>query len=311
MWSGGRNFTLPTVRVGNDCRAILDEQEKETIRRRAKARMPLLEALTTAPSVPHGSYRILIDAHLTGGLVHEAFGHAAESDAVYRGSILSDKGCFRRGMRVGPEKISIVDGPLDYDWGDQPFSADGFPRRTVTIVERGVLKEALADAFTARPIGAEPAGAERVQGYAFVPIPRMSNIRLEIEDCLPWECDFEDLSAQQLYHFLLQNHVVEPAEEVLFLSGYRGGQVNSTSGDFVFNCSLMFRLKNGQATLCAPTIFSGNIFAVLDSIRLGIGRRHLNRSGMCGKQGQKVPTSGGGPLFTLIDPHPDIRIGGR
>ncbi len=311
LWAEGKNCTLHTGFVGNDFSILKEKDIQEMIRTRVKDRLVRLRELVHAPQIPHGSYPILLDAHLTGGLVHEAFGHAAESDSVFRGSILSENGRFRTGLRLGRENLSITESPVEYDWGFQPFSANGFPRENVILVKNGILHQALADHFTADPIGVIPTGAERAESFSHAPIPRMSNIRLEIADAVPWDCDFEDVSAQELYDFLLVNRIADPDREYLFLSGYRGGQVNSTSGDFVFNCSLMYRFAHGKAVLHKPAIFSGNIFAVLQSVRRGIGRLHVRRSGMCGKSGQKVPTSGGGPLFTLIDSHPDIRIGGK
>lgn len=310
-WAEGKNYTLDTVVVGSDFSIVTEKKQLDIIRARVRDRLERLRELVKAPHVAHGSYPILLDAHLTGGLVHEAFGHATESDSVFRGTIFSEKGLFRKGLRLGPESISITEGPVEYDWGFQPFSANGFPRKTVRLVKNGILHQALADHFTAAPVGAAPTGAERAESFSHAPIPRMSNIRLEIADTVPLDCDFEDVSAQQLYDFMLENRLAVPEREYLFLSGYKGGQVNSTSGDFVFNSSLIYRFLNGKAVLHKPAIFSGNILAVLNSIRLGIGRLHVRRSGMCGKNGQKVPTSGGGPLFTLIDPHPDIRIGGK
>lgn len=309
-WASGKCFTLGVTLVGSDLGLIFDEKPKNTFKKRVKVQLELLQELVEAPPVPCGSYPLLIDAHLTGGLVHEAFGHAAESDTVHRGSVLAEAGRFRKGLRVGPESLTIVDGPLEHDWGDQPFSVNGFPRKTVAIVERGILRQALADELTAGFIGVDPTGAARAQDFSCVPIPRMSNIRLEISGTVPWEVELQDVSAQELYDFLLAQDVISRSEEHLFLSGYRGGQVNTTSGDFVFQCALIYRLKDGAARLCKPAIFSGNIFDVLNSIHRGIGKQHVRRWGMCGKLGQKVPTSGGGPAFLLLKPHSDIRIGG-
>lgn len=309
--NNGKNYTLTVPFIGNDYRPLIDENIKEIIRRRVKERIAILNELPQAPNIEYGSYPIIIDAHLTGGLVHEAFGHAAESDAVFRGSVLSKNGRFQKGLRVGPDYLSITDGPLEKDWAYQPYSSNGFIRQDVAIVRKGVLEAALSDAFTARPVGVAASGSERAESYAAVPIPRMSNIRLELSDIVPWDVDFQDVSAQALYDFLIQNELVEPSREYLYLSGYKGGQVNSTSGDFVFNCAMIYRFKDHRATLHKPAVFSGNIFSVLDSVRSGVGRLHIRRAGMCGKQGQQVPSSGGGPSFTMIDAHPEIRIGGQ
>lgn len=310
-WQDGKNTTLSITWVGHDYSTIIYRDIREKLFHRSFALNGHLQHLMTAQPVDHGSYPLIIDAHLMGGLVHEAFGHAAEGDLVFKGSILSRDNKLNTGQRMGPETISIVDGPVDLDWGDQPFSANGFLRQTVRIVNQGLLCNALTDIFIAEPIGAFPTGAERVEDYRKPPIPRMSNIRLEMPIELPLVADLEDISARELYDLLLLHNIAEPSKKYLFLSGYRGGQVNSTSGDFVFQCAMIFVFWNGQVHLHPPAIFSGNIMAILNAIQMGFGRQHIRRSGMCGKRGQKVPTSGGGPFFTLIGQDPTIRIGGR
>ncbi len=310
-WQDGKNTTLAITWVGHDYSPLISKDIQEKLYQRTAARNEHLRELVTAAPVDHGSYPLIIDAHLMGGLVHEAFGHATEGDLIFKGSIASIDNRLNIGQRMGPETISIVDGPIDLDWGDQPFSANGFLRQTVRILDQGVLCQALADIFIADPIGVFPTGAERAEDYRKPPIPRMSNIRLEMPIALPLVADLEDVSARELYDLLLLHNIAEPNTKYLFLSGYRGGQVNSTSGDFVFHCAMIFSFWNGQVHLHPPAIFSGNIMAVMNAIQLGIGRQHVHRSGMCGKRGQKVPTSGGGPLFTVIGQDTAIRIGGR
>jgi len=214
-------------------------------------------------------------------------------------------------MCLCKEAISIIDSPVPFDWADQPFSANGFPRKPVTIVESGILQDALADIATGPIIGAEPTGAERVQSYNSVPLPRMSNIRLHIADAIPWERAYGEVTPEELYDFLLTKRLVMPHEEWCYLIGYRGGQVNVISGDFVFNCTAIYRFKEGNITLHQPAIFSGKMLEVLAAIRTGVGAMDIHRLGSCRKQGQSVPSSGGGPLFTLIEAHPHVRLGGQ
>ena len=104
---------------------------------------------------------------------------------------------------------------------------------------------------------------------------------------------------------------MQQGEQVLYLVGYTGGQVNPKLGDYVFNCQAIYRLDDQGSELCQPAIFSGKVLETLGSIRAGIGPLKIDHAGTCGKMGQGVPSSGGGHLFTVIDAHPAIHIGGR
>jgi TldD protein len=126
----------------------------------------------------------VIDYALAKGLAHEAFGHASEADA-FRSSILAKDGRFRVGDEVGPAHVSIVDETLPGDHAWQPFSPNGLARRRTTIVSRGRLHEALSDPWSAAESGVAVTGAERAESYRHAPVPRMSNIRIEVEGALP------------------------------------------------------------------------------------------------------------------------------
>jgi TldD protein len=139
----------------------------------------------------------------------------------------------------------------------------------------------------------------------------MSNIRIEIDGVVPWPKDASDTTPEELHRLLLDRGLMSSGEEVLYLSGYRGGQVNPKVGEYVFNCQAIYRMKDGATTLHEPAIFSGKVLSTLGAIRAGIGDPVIDRLGTCGKQGQSVPSSGGGPAFTLIEPCQDAVIGGR
>jgi TldD protein len=202
-----------------------------------------------------------------------------------------------------------VDGPLPGDFAFQPISSNGELRRTVHIVRNGLLDEALADTFSARSAGAEPSGAARVESYACLPMPRMTNTRIEVSNPLPLETDFDDVTPAQLRDILLDHGFMQPEERVLYLTGYKGGQVNTTLGDFVFNCTAIYDLADLK--LYQPAIFSGKVLSVLGAILAGIGDPLTNAPGICGKRGQSVPSSGGCHAFLVVDAHPEVVVGGR
>lgn len=294
--------------VGLDADLLKDPVELARLKRRSKRLADLAIGLLTAPQLKGGSYKLVIDYALAKGLAHEAFGHAAETDHMDT-SILGKDGKFRVGERVAPDFVSILDGPLPGDYAYQPISANGEPRETVAIVKDGVLNEALADTFTARKAGVKPSGAARVESYASLPLPRMTNTRIEVKDPLPLETDFDDVTPAELRDLLQSNGLMTPGEHVLFLTGYKGGQVNTTLGDFVFNCSAIYDLAD--LTLYQPAIFSGKVLSVLSAILAGIGESYTNAPGMCGKMGQSVPSSGGCHAFLVVDAHPDVIVGGK
>lgn len=303
----GKAASVSAGVVGMDALLLDDPAEVARLGRRAARQAKLALGLLDAPRVPGGSYKLVIDYALAKGLAHEAFGHAAETDAM-EASILGEGGRFRRGEVVAPAFVSIIDGPLTGDYAYQPISANGEVRKTIHIVRDGVLDEALADTFSARRAGAEPSGAARAESYACLPMPRMTNTRIEVADPIPLATDFDDVTPGELRELLLAQGLMAPDERVLFLTGYKGGQVNTSLGDFVFNCAAIYDLADLK--LYQPAIFSGKVLSVLSAIRAGIGDPLTNAPGMCGKRGQSVPSSGGCHAFLVIDAHPEVKVGG-
>jgi TldD protein len=270
----------------------------------------LATLLPDAPSHPSGSFPILMDYALAKGLAHEAFGHASEADG-FRSSILAKGGRFRAGDRVGPEHVSVIDEPVRGDHAWQPFSANGVLRRRATIVDHGRLKDALTDAWSSASAGTSLTGAERAESFRSAPLPRMTNIRIEVDAPIPAPGAFEDYGPEEVRDLLASAGIFRRHPEVVFLSGYAGGQVNTVTGDFVFNCKSIYRLGDSGVTLYKPAIFSGSMFGALGAIREAFGPLALDAIGTCGKWGQSVPSSGGSHWFVFLEPEPSVRLGGR
>ncbi|MGE5577349.1 MAG: TldD/PmbA family protein [Syntrophothermus sp.] len=306
---GKRTATVRTSVSGGGPELLLDDAVQARLSRRAASAVDLAVNLLAAPHIKSGHYKLVVDYALAKGLAHEAFGHAAESDAMET-SILGQNGRFRTGDEVAAPTVSIIDGPLEGDYAYQPVSANGVPRRTVEIVSRGRLKAALADLFSAEKAGVAVTGAGRAEAYYHIPVPRMSNIRIQVEDPIPLNKDFEDATPEDLYAILRRYHLIQPGEEALYLTGYVGGQVNPRHGDFVFNCTGIYTLSE-RCVLHQPAIFSGKVLSALHAILAGIGPVHTDAMGTCGKAGQGVPSSGGAHAFLVIDRHNDITIGGE
>jgi TldD protein len=262
-----------------------------------------------ARRVRAGRYKLAIDHALAKGLAHEAFGHACETDVV-DSSILATEGRLRLGEIVGPPDVSIVDGPIEGDFADQPVSANGLDRQTVRIIDRGVLATGLGDVFSAREAGSPITGACRAGSYRQRPTPRMTNIRIVLSDPLPLRCEAEALEPEDVAAELRAAGLWAPGERMLYLSGYRGGQAHPKRGDFMFASAATYDLADGVAPR-RPAVFSGKSQSALRSIVAGLGALRLDAMGICGKNGQNVPSSGGSHALLVLDAHPEVFVGGR
>ena len=289
---------------------LLDADERSAFLLRSAKAAEQAQQLIGAPRYPAGSYPIVMDYAMAKGLAHEAFGHAAETDGL-RTSILGADGRFRRGETMAASIVSIIDEPLPGDHAFQPFSPNGVRRSRATILDHGVLADALADVFSARSAGARVIDAARAQSYSNVPVPRMTNIRIELPDALPMSGRFEEQTPEDVRTALVNAGLIAAGRPVLYLAGYKGGQVNPAQGDFVFNCAALYELGLEGVRLYQPGIFSGQTRAALYAIRAGFGPLQLDAMGFCGKAGQSVPSSGGSHYFLYLDAHPQVMIGGR
>lgn len=307
--SESRTATTYANLPGIDLGILMEPAKLNRLKNRAKKAAALSLQLLNAGTIPGGHYKLVIDYGLAKGLAHEAFGHAAETDGL-ESSILGKNGRLKTGMTVADSRLSIIDGPVTGDYAYQPISAMGIERQTVTIVDHGRLTAGLADIFSAAKAGVPFSGAERVESIFHLPIARMSNIRIEFENPIPLDREFESVTAADLYRILIDQGLMHPGETVLYLSGFQGGQVNPAFGDFVFHCSGIYRLAE-EPELFKPAIFSGKVLSVLQSVSNAIGPLQIDAMGTCGKMGQGVPSGGGSHYFLVIESNPEIMIGGE
>lgn len=294
---------------GPDAGVLLDSTYQEKLELRIRKSAELVAKLVDAPQIKGGNYKLVVDYALAKGLAHEAFGHASETDGMET-SILGNAGKMRIGEEMAASFVTITDGPVLGDYAYQPVSANGMLRQTVEILKDGVLRAGLADLFSAGQAGVPITGAERIETYRSLPIPRMTNIRISVKEPLPFETRFEEVTPEELRAKLLEYNLISEGEQALYLSGYRGGQVNPKDGDFVFNCAAIYDLSTSVPQLYQPAIFSGKVLSALRSILAGLGPMYIDAQGTCGKGGQSVPSSGGAHAFIVIDKNPNVFIGG-
>ncbi len=279
----GRLQTGYEVAAGLGGLEILDGSRPAELARLA-ARRAL--AKLAAPAAPLGEMPVVISSQAGGTLIHEAVGHALEADSIQDGS--SPHFAGKIGRVVAHEKVSVLDDPTRPGHrGSFLCDDEGTPAERTVLVENGALKTYLYDRRTAAKDGRASNGHGRRESYAHKPIPRMSNTFIAPGT--------EDPAA-----------ILRDLKRGLFVTRMGGGQVNTTTGDFVFEVEEGYWVEDGTIKhLVRGANLLGNTAEVLRTIdRVG---RDLGWSvGTCGKEGQGVPVSDGVPTLRI----PKILIGG-
>ena len=249
----------------------------------------LAQALVNLESVaaPAGEMPVVMGSGWAGVILHEAIGHGLEGD-FNRKKTSAFSG--RIGERVATPGVTIVDdGAMDQRRGSLTIDDEGTPTRRTVLIEDGILKGYLHDRLNARLMGMEPTGNGRRESFAYAPMPRMTNTFM-----LAGKDDPDDLLGR--------------VKDGIYAKSFGGGQVDITSGKFVFTCTEAYRIRGGRiaepvkgATLIGdgPTVLTrvkgvGNDLALDEGI------------GICGKGGQSVPAGVGQPTL-LID---GLTVGG-
>ena len=255
------------------------EYAREAVRQAAVA----LEAVPA----PAGTMAVVLGPGWPGILLHEAVGHGLEGDFNRKGtSAFSGK----VGQRVAAPHCTIVDdGTLPDRRGSLAIDDEGTPGQYNVLVENGVLKGYMQDKLNARLMGVAPTGNGRRESYAHMPMPRMTNTYM-----LAGPHDHDEIIAS--------------VKQGLYAPNFGGGQVDITSGKFVFSASEAYLIENG--TITAP---------VKGAMLIGDGPDALTRISMvgndlqldggvgtCGKEGQSVPVGVGQPTLKIDE----LTVGG-
>ncbi len=230
------------------------------------------ESLDAEPAKP-GVYTIIMDSDLAGVFAHEAVGHACEADGIIDGaSILEGKA----GEKIGSEKITIWDDPsLDNGFGRYKFDSEGMEGKKVELIKNGVVAGRLHSLETAEELGEEPNGHARAESYSYGPIVRMSNTCIE-----PGDEKLDELME---------------LKEGLYLKGMSGGSVDPFTGQFMFRCEEAFPVQKREIGKRIRAVsITGTILQTLHEVD-GVGKDFGISPGFCGKDGQNVRVSDGGP----------------
>ena len=249
----------------------------------------LAQALTNLESVaaPAGEMPVVLGPGWPGVLLHEAVGHGLEGDFNRKGTS-AFSGLI--GQRVAAPGVTVVDDGAIHDRrGSLTIDDEGTPTRRNWLIEDGILKGYIQDRLNARLMGVEPTGNGRRESYAHAPMPRMTNTFMLAGNDNPGE-------------------LVSRVKEGIYAKSFGGGQVDITSGKFVFSCTEAYRIRGGRiAEPIKGATLIGDGPTVLTKIR-GIGNDlALDEGvGICGKAGQSVPAGVGQPTL-LID---GLTVGG-
>ena len=239
-------------------------------------------ALTNLSSRPAkaGEMSVVLGSGWPGVLLHEAIGHGLEGDFNRKGSS-AFSGLI--GQRVAAKGVTVLDdGTLPDRRGSLNVDDEGHASQRNVLIEDGILKGYLQDAMNARLMGVKPTGNGRRESYAAVPMPRMTNTYM--------------LSGDKT-----KEEIIAGLKRGLYASNFGGGQVDITSGKFVFSASEAFWVENGkiQYPVKGATIIGNGPDALTRVSMIGNDMKLDAGVGTCGKEGQSVPVGVGQPTLRL------------
>jgi TldD protein len=235
--------------------------------------------LEAAPA-PAGTMTVVLGPGWPGILLHEAIGHGLEGDFNRKGTSAFSG---RMGERVASPLCTVVDdGTLADRRGSLNIDDEGTPTRCTTLIEGGVLKGYLQDKLNGRLMKTASTGNGRRESYAHLPLPRMTNTYLLAGASEPGE-------------------IIASVAKGLYAVNFGGGQVDITSGKFVFSASEAYLIENGRVTrpVKGATLI-GNGPEVLTQVSMVGNDLRLDAGvGTCGKDGQSVPVGVGQPTLRV------------
>ena len=240
-----------------------------------------------AIAAPAGSMPVVLGPGWPGVLLHEAVGHGLEGDFNRKGSSAY---AGRIGERVASAHCTIVDdGTLTDRRGSLNIDDEGHPTQQTVLIENGTLKGYMQDQHNAKLSGVASTGNGRRESYAHLPMPRMTNTYM-----LPGQHDPAEIIAS--------------VDKGLYAVNFGGGQVDITSGQFVFSASEAYLIENGRVTqpVKGATLI-GNGPAAMNQVSMVGNDLALDTGiGVCGKEGQSVPVGVGQPTLKIDQ----ITVGG-
>jgi TldD protein len=241
--------------------------------------------MLSARRAPAGPMQVVLSSNAGGTMVHEAVGHGLEADLAQAGmSVYTGK----VGTRVASPLVTVIDdATIPNVRGSFNFDDEGTPGQKTVLVENGILKGYLYDRLTAMKEGCPSTGNGRRESYKAKPIVRMSNTLIAPGETSP-------------------ESIIRSVDQGLFVEKMGGGQVNTVTGDFVFEVTEGYLIENGKlAEPVRGATLTGNGPDVLKKIVM-VGNDLGFGIGTCGKDGQGVPVADAQPTLLIAE----ITVGG-
>lgn len=261
---------------------LFEEKKAKELGKRAAERALLMLKARRAPA---GRMSVVISGEAGGTMIHEACGHGLEADLVQKNlSVYAG----RKGEQVASELVTVIDdGTMPGKYGSFRYDDEGNMGRRNVLIEKGILRNYMYDRISSQRDRVSPTGNGRRESFRFRPIPRMSTTYLAPGEHSPEE-------------------IIRETERGLFVRRMGGGQVNTTTGDFVFEVLEGFLIKDGKIDEpVRGATLTGNGPQVLQKIDR-VGSDLGFAIGTCGKDGQGVPVSDAQPTIRI----PDLVVGG-
>lgn len=246
------------------------------------ARQAVHQAVThlDAQPAPAGQMTVVLGPGWPGILLHEAVGHGLEGDFNRKGSSAFTG---RIGERVAAPGVTVIDdGTLPNQRGSLTIDDEGNPTQATVLIEDGILKGYMQDSLNARLMGVAPTGNGRRESFAHLPLPRMTNTYMLAGGHAP-----ED--------------IIRSVQKGIYAVNFGGGQVDITSGKFVFSMSEAYLIEAGRVTapLKGATLIGNGPEAMTRISMIGNDLALDPGVGTCGKDGQSVPVGVGQPTLRL------------
>lgn len=233
-----------------------------------------------AVKAPSGSIPVVLGSGWPGILIHEAVGHGLEADFNRKGtSIFSNK----LGKQVASELCTIVDdATIVESRGSLTIDDEGIPGQYTTLIKNGVLQGYMQDRLNAKLMGVNSTGNGRRASYSVLPIPRMTNTYMLPSNTTPEE-------------------IIDSVYYGIYATNFGGGQVDITSGNFVFSASTAFLIEKGHIThpIKGATLIGSGIEIMQNISMVGNDFSLDSGVGICVKNGQQIPVSVGQPTIKL------------
>ena len=253
-----------------------DAQIEEYVNQAVHAALTNLDARPA----PAGEMTVVLGSGWPGILLHEAIGHGLEGDFNRKGSSAFSG---RIGQRVAAKGVTVLDdGTIADRRGSLNVDDEGNASQRNVLIEDGILKGYIQDSMNARLMGVPPTGNGRRESYAHIPMPRMTNTYMLGGDKDPQE-------------------IIASIKKGLYASNFGGGQVDITSGKFVFSASEAYWVENGKILypVKGATIVGNGPDALTRVRMVGNDMKLDSGVGTCGKEGQSVPVGVGQPTLRI------------